>query len=118
VESNANKPMQRKLNSATRNTKNADTSLNKNTTEGVDKNISVLCWHAVSRLLDQEYESLQSILINFGIVGALLLSILLGLIMTIPVDEIVKADIAILALSSPYFRCYFALLNPTTTLEI
>jgi len=56
-------------------------------TERHDKDASALCWHAVSGLLDQENESVQSILVNFGIVGALLLSMLIGLIMTIPLGE-------------------------------
>jgi len=55
------------------------------------------CLHAIygmpKKLLDQDYESVQAILLNFGIVAALLLSILLSLILTVPVEETVRGDI-------------------------
>jgi len=75
------------------------------------------CLHAIygvpKKLLDQDSESVQSILLNFGIVAALLLSILLSLILTVPVEETVRGDILSLSLSSPHFRCRFAPSNAT-----
>eukprot|EP00277_Geminigera_cryophila_P038425 CAMPEP_0173089690 /NCGR_PEP_ID=MMETSP1102-20130122/26187_1 /TAXON_ID=49646 /ORGANISM="Geminigera sp., Strain Caron Lab Isolate" /LENGTH=416 /DNA_ID=CAMNT_0013973847 /DNA_START=275 /DNA_END=1525 /DNA_ORIENTATION=+ len=37
--------------------------------------------------------------------------------MTVPVEESVRGDILSLSLSSPHFRCHFASLTPTSTLE-
>mmetsp|Transcript_28728 Transcript_28728/g.42216 ORF Transcript_28728/g.42216 Transcript_28728/m.42216 type:complete len:494 (-) Transcript_28728:363-1844(-) len=66
----------------------------------------------------QDYESVVSILINFGIVAALLLSILIGLLMTIPAEEMTLGDIRSLSLSSPHFRCHFANKTTTNSIEI
>ena len=66
--------------------------------------------------LSQDYESVQSILNSFGIVAALLLSILLSLMMTVPVEESVRGDIFSLSLSSPHFRCHFV--GDANTIEI
>jgi len=70
----------------------------------------------LERILAQDYESVQSILVNFGIVAALLLSILLSLILTVPFEESARGDILSLSQTSAHFRCHFAPSN-TTTIE-
>lgn len=66
------------------------------------------------QIFEQDYESVQAVLLNFGVVAALLLSMLLGLILTVPVEETVSGDILSLSLSSPHFRCHFAPANATS----
>ena len=75
-------------------------------------------YSATTIVLDQDYENVQSILLNLGIVSALLLSILIGLVMSIPVEESARGDILSLSLSSPHFRCHFASVLNTTTIEM
>jgi len=70
----------------------------------------------IQESLSQDYEGAQSILTSFGIVAALLLSILLSLIMTVPIEESVLGDILSLSLSSPHFRCHFV--GDANTIEI
>ena len=51
------------------------------------------CLSAISTLLDQDYESVQAILLNLGIVAALLLSIIVSLLLTVPTEESARGDI-------------------------
>mmetsp|Transcript_31831 Transcript_31831/g.46522 ORF Transcript_31831/g.46522 Transcript_31831/m.46522 type:complete len:504 (-) Transcript_31831:103-1614(-) len=69
-------------------------------------------------IFEQNYENVQSILLNFGIMAALLLSILIALIMTVPVEESARGDILALSHNSFRFRCHFASLNTSSTIEL
>ena len=71
-------------------------------------------WRYIKDTVIQDYDSVQSILINFGIVAALLLSILMTTMVSVPIEESVRGDILALSLSSAHFRCHFALPNADT----
>jgi len=73
-------------------------------------------WRYLKDTVIQDHDSVQSILINFGIVAALLISILMTTMVSVPIEEGVYGDILSMALSSPHFRCHFA--SPTDTIEI
>jgi len=65
----------------------------------------------------QDYDKVHSILVNFGVVTALLLSIHIALMMSVPVEESIKGDILSLSLSSPHFRCHVRSLNNHSTIN-
>ena len=51
----------------------------------------------------QDFDSAQSILTNLGVVAALMLSVLIGVVVTMPDEESLRGDILHLSLSSPHF---------------
>ena len=65
--------------------------------------------------LHQDFDRVMQFLGNLGVIAALLASLLFGIVMTIPHEEMVRGDIQHLSLVSPAFRCRFA---PNASLEI
>ena len=65
----------------------------------------------------QDFDSAQSILTNLGVVAALMLSVLIGVVVTMPDEESLRGDILHLSLSSPHFWCHFRNLNNESAIE-
>jgi len=76
-------------------------------------------WNVVEPMGSMKHGTVISLLTNMGVVSALLASLLFGIIMTIPQEEVYLGDKRQLSFNSLAFRCQFAdWSDPDMTLEI
>ena len=79
--------------------------------------MSNICNFVTYFLPSQDVDSVHSVLLNFGVVAALMLSVVMSIVTTIPAEESVRGDILSLSLSSPHFRCHFAGASNKSTID-